>query len=312
MERTVIFAFLLVSVSSLFCQMDKQSQYACICSASKSNCSETIKEIPTISKSDVVIFETSQDSKERIKQIRIIDGISYSANEKSSNAYKFNIDLERRFQKIIGFGGALTDSSFLSLNTLKGNAKQEIFEGYYGKGGLEYNMGRVPIASTDFSSTVYSYCDEENDLALDNFSIDVDRSATTGFKLKNIKDITRIVESTGKRFYMFGSPWAPPSWMTNTGKVTKNPKLSDDPAIKKSYSSYLRRFFEEYQKEGVEFWGMTAQNEPNGNLGSWQSLVFTPQEQRNFIRDYLGPEVKTAFPHMKIMMHDDQRFVKGL
>ena len=37
--------------------------------------------------------------------------------------------------------------------------------------GIEYGFGRVPIASCDFSTHVYSYCDTENDFALKNFSL---------------------------------------------------------------------------------------------------------------------------------------------
>jgi glucosylceramidase len=154
---------------------------------------------------------------------------------------------------------------------------------------------------------VYSYCDQKDDLDLETFSIDVDKTSLTGDKLANTKRILDIVKDSGKNLTLFASPWAPPGWMTNTGEVIHNPRLSTDQKIKESYANYLKKFFEEYEKEGIHFWGMTGQNEPDGNLGQWQSLRFSPEQYRDFVKDFLGPVLKARFPDLKIMMHDDQR-----
>lgn len=66
--------------------------------------------------------------------------------------------------------------------------------------------------------------------------------------------------------------------MTQSGKTTGNPKLRDEEQVKKSYALYFRKFFEAYEEKGVNFWGVTAQNEPRGNTGTWQDLVFSAQE----------------------------------
>jgi glucosylceramidase len=307
MLKLVFFIAIIAPTISLSCQMEEQSKYACICSSVEGNCREKIAAIPKMTVSDVVIYETSQDSSERLRQVILKDSLSIFVEEDDSS-YKFDINLERKFQKVMGFGASLTDSSFITMNSLKNNGKKEILESYYGKGGLEYSIGRVPIASNDDCLKVYSYCEKENDMELESFSIDIDRSEETGFKIDSIKQIKEIVKSRDSELKLFASPWAPPYWMTNTGKVIKNPKLKDDESIRTSYANYLKKFFDEYSKEGLDFWGMTAQNEPNGNIGYWQSLVFTPQEQRNFIRDHLGPTIKGAYPDIKIMMHDDQRY----
>ena len=142
---------------------------------------------------------------------------------------------------------------------------------------------------------------------LSSFSIEIDKTQTTGFKLQNIKTVLDIVKQRGTDIKLFASPWAPPGWMTDTGKVINNPRLSPSKQIQTAYSEYLKKFFEEYKKEGISFWGMTVQNEPDGNLGQWQSLRFSPEQYRDFVKDFLGPQIKTAFPDLKIIMHDDQR-----
>jgi len=112
---------------------------------------------------------------------------------------------------------------------------------------------------------------------------------------------------TANPISLFASPWAPPAWMTQTNSTIHNPSLRDEPSIYKSWSLYFTKFFKSYREAGVEFWGMTVQNEPAGNTGAWQDLKMSPEEQRDFIKGYLGPELRSSFPDVKIMMHDDQR-----
>lgn len=49
-----------------------------------------------------------------------------------------------------------------------------LYRGYYSEEGLEYNLGRVPIAGTDFSTHPYSYDDlppGDEDPSLQNFAL---------------------------------------------------------------------------------------------------------------------------------------------
>ena len=49
--------------------------------------------------------------------------------------------------------------------------------------GIGYTLGRVPIASTDFSTHKYSYLDTENDFELKTFSLtDEDKEYKVRFK----------------------------------------------------------------------------------------------------------------------------------
>ncbi|KAK6035769.1 hypothetical protein COOONC_26726 [Cooperia oncophora] len=51
----------------------------------------------------------------------------------------------------------------------------------------------------------------------------------------------------------------------------------------RSYATYLVKFFEEYAKHNISFWGMTLQNEPTSGalpFYRWQTMFFTAQMQR--------------------------------
>jgi O-glycosyl hydrolase len=54
-------------------------------------------------------------------------------------------------------------------------------------------------------------------------------------------------------------------WMKESGRMA-GPGQMKGPFNRRyylAYARYLIRFFEEYQKLGVKFWGMTVQNEPD-------------------------------------------------
>ena len=87
----------------------------------------------------------------------------------------------------------------------------------------------MPIASCDFSASVYSYAETENDYDLADFSIDVDSTDTTGLKLPFIQ---RVLAESSREVALFASIWAPPAWMTQSGKTTGNPKLRDEEQVK--------------------------------------------------------------------------------
>lgn len=76
------------------------------------------------------------------------------------------------FNKSLGFGGAFTDATGINLNRLSSNVSKDIIRQYFSKdNGLGYTIGRVPMASCDFSTHEYSYDDIENDFDLIHFNL---------------------------------------------------------------------------------------------------------------------------------------------
>lgn len=45
---------------------------------------------------------------------------------------------------------------------------------YFSKDGIEYNLGRVPIGGTDFSTRGYTYSDNSTDASLKSFSLTIE------------------------------------------------------------------------------------------------------------------------------------------
>lgn len=81
------------------------------------------------------------------------------------------VDASKTYQEIHGFGGAFTDAAGVNLNRLDAATANQLLRTYYGPEGIEYTSGRVPIASCDFSTFEYSYCDTPDDFEMKTFSL---------------------------------------------------------------------------------------------------------------------------------------------
>ena len=86
------------------------------------------------------------------------------------------VNPERQFQKILGFGGSITDASAEVFAKLPENKQQEFLEAYFDKEkGIGYTLARITIHSADFSSESFTYV-EDGDKELTSFSIDRDKN----------------------------------------------------------------------------------------------------------------------------------------
>ena len=222
------------------------------------------------------------------------------------NEYLYNIE-EEMYQTILGFGGAFTDAATMTMDKLSENTRSNMIESYFGKSGIEYNLGRIPMASCDFSTRLYSYDDQPGDFNLTLFKL-----ATEDLKHK-IPVIKDAMSVSAREISLFGSPWSCPYWLKTNGNMTGMGQLKGKPGdiYHKTWAQYFVNFLKAYKDQGVDLWGLTAQNEPTDGLLPFipiQSLGWTAELQRDFIAKDLGPALRAAgFENIKLMILDDQR-----
>ncbi len=193
------------------------------------------------------------------------------------------LDAGKRFQFIEGFGGALTDASAETFYKLPEDKQDEFITAYFdAKNGIGYSMGRTHIHSCDFSSESYAYSEVNGDIELAHFSIAHDEA----YKIPFIK---LALKTAGKDFKLMASPWSPPAWMKTNNTMLQGGKLK--PAYNQTWADYFVKFFEAYEEHGIHFWGLTVQNEPMA-VQRWESCIYTAEEERDFVRDYLGPTLE--------------------
>ncbi|GMR46003.1 hypothetical protein PMAYCL1PPCAC_16198, partial [Pristionchus mayeri] len=153
------------------------------------------------------------------------------------------------YQDIIGFGGGFTDSTGMNIASLTQPAQANLMNSMFGDSGAKYTTGRVPIASTDFSLSAYSYDDVAGDTALSNFALN---NADLDYKIPYILDAINL---THGNIRLFSSPWSAPAWMKTSGKMAGPGEVL--PNLKATWANYYVRFFEEYLARGVSFWATT-------------------------------------------------------
>ena len=190
----------------------------------------------------------------------------------------------KTFQTFLGIGGAITDASAEVFAKLSPAKQEEFLNAYYSKKtGIGYTLIRTNIHSCDFSSESYTYV-EEGDAALKTFNIDHDRK----FRIPLIK---KAIATAGGKINLYASPWSPPAFMKDNHSMLKGGKLL--PQYYQSWADYYVKFIKSYQKENIPVWGLTVQNEPMATQ-TWESCIFSAEEERDFLKNYLGPTLKKA------------------
>lgn len=226
----------------------------------------------------MTVITTAKNSGKRWERVAC-DGIAAS-----KNAIKIAVHPEKQNQKILGFGGAFTDTAAAALRQLAPPLQELALRKYFDPNvGLGYNAGRVPIGSCDFSRELYSYDDFEGDVSLANFSVDRDSSGVIPF----IKDAQRMLAGD-QALDLYALPWSPPAWMKTNHSMLNGGKLK--PEYYPVMASYIGRFVDAYREKGIEIHAVTAQNEPN-EIQKWPSCIYTAEEERDFLL-YLIPEMR--------------------
>lgn len=208
------------------------------------------------------------------------------------------VNPDKKFQTFFGIGGAITDASAEVYAKLPANKQQEFLNAYYSKeDGIGYTIIRTNINSCDFSSDTYTYI-KEGDAELQSFSIDHDRQ----FRLPLLKI---AMAKIGKNASLYVSPWSPPAFMKDNNDMQHGGKLL--PKYNQSWANYYVKYINALEKEGLPVWGLTVQNEPMAKQ-TWESCIFTASEERDFLKNYLGPTLKKAgLGDKKITIWDHNR-----
>ncbi len=95
--------------------------------------------------------------------------------------------------------------------------------------------------------------------------------------------------AAGGKILLYASPWSPPAFMKTNKDMLHGGKL--DPAFAQSWAMYYTRFIKAYEKEGRLVWGISIQNEPM-TTQKWESCIFTAEEERDFLKNHLGPTMQ--------------------
>ena len=231
--------------------------------------------------------------------------VEFTRREQSGTTQIISIDPGRTYQKIFGFGSSLEPATCWNLSRLDPAKRTRVIERLVSPSkGIGMNLMRICIGTPDFTGDPwYSYNDlpsGETDPGLKRFSIEKDRAY--------ILPVLRLAREVNKDLLYFASPWSPPGWMKTTGSLIGG---SVEPQWYAVYAEYFARFLKAYAEAGVPIHAITVQNEPGVDRAKekdtkwhYPSCHWTAEQERDFIRDHLGPALRRHGLKTKIWCYD--------
>lgn len=198
--------------------------------------------------------------------------------------YLLNLYPEIQYQEIQYFGGAITDAVAATLEKLPVELSAEVIRSYFGADGIGYRFIRTHLDSCDFATEPYAAVEDPEDTQFNTFSLN---------RVENriIYWIKEAYKAAGERLPVMLSPWSPPAFMKTNGSRIGGGRLKKE--YYSAWARYICRYVREFINRGINVTAISIQNEPNATQ-TWDSCLFTPEEERTFLKDYLYPALKEA------------------
>ena len=230
----------------------------------------------------VRVILSSEDGNHRLTEVDPID----LTEEPSTIDAQIEIFPDRPRQTILGLGASLEHATCENLAKLTEAQREDVIGKLVDpEAGIGMNLMRVCIGTSDFvGEPYYTYNDlpaGETDPELIQLSIQKDR--------KYVLPTIRMALRHNPQLLFFASPWSPPAWMKDSGQLGSGSLL---PEYYSAYALYLLKFVQAYEAEGVPIHAITVQNEPQHTDHRYPTTRWSAVQQRDFIRDHLGPLFK--------------------
>lgn len=207
--------------------------------------------------------------------------------------WEFTIKESQRKQEVKGFGAAVTDGTVTAFNQLPANVRDELLRDIMGPSGLNFNLMRHTIASSDLSAPpAYTYEDNQGGFYLGD----------RGYAMTSMLAEMRRLQPN---MTLMGAPWAPPAWMQLDRKLTGGTDRNNlDHAYEKEFADYFVKYLQEYERQGAHVDYISIQNEPFNSKGQMPTMYIYEDESAALIRDHVGPAIRNAGLNTKVWALD--------
>lgn len=208
--------------------------------------------------------------------------------EEARAAADIQVDARQRYQEMLGFGAAITDSSAWVIQRMAPEQREKLLRELFGRDGdgLGLDFTRLTIGASDFSRRHYSLDDPPDgrpDPQLRYFSI-----------APNLSDVVPVVRQAlaiNPRLKIMASPWSAPAWMKDSGSLIKG-TLRDE--YFDAFARYLVRYVAAYSAQGIDISALTVQNEPAFEPDNYPGMRLEAKQRARLIGAHLGPALADA------------------
>ena len=274
---TVVFSFFLFSCSKKITPQQSQT-----------NAPDS-----TLNKPNNIEVWLTEENKSALFQQKNAIGFSQVKNQLPS----IEINETKKFQQIDGFGFCLTDGSAYLINQMDEADKSKLLNELFSTDGNSIGISyiRISIGASDLSEKVYSYDDlpeGQTDTDLSKFTIAENK--------KDLIPVLKMILKIDPQIKILGSPWSAPVWMKDNGSSIGGSLL---PKYYDVYANYFVKYIKAMKAEGINIDAITPQNEPL-NPKNNPSMYMSAEEERDFIKNSLGPAFTNAGISTKILCYD--------
>lgn len=246
------------------------------------------------------LWETSQGTHPQMTRLAAPELKAVTAADRARlfNDDRVTVDESARFQRLVGIGSSISDAAAWTLLQMPEAEREAVLRRTFAPaGGGGQGLVRIHMNSCDFSRRSYSCCETPGDFELKTFNIDYDREC--------ILPILKRVVALRPDVKILVSPWSAPAWMKTNGKMCGGGELKKE--CRAVWAEFFCRFIEAYAQEGIPVWGVSVNNE-SYYAAVWESMLWTEDGQREFVRDHLGPTLERhGLGHVKILLWDNGR-----
>lgn len=215
----------------------------------------------------------------------------------TNSNFTINVDEGTSYQEMDGFGYTLTGGSAMLINSMSSATRSTLLQELFGTTGNSIGISylRISIGSSDLDATTFSYNDLPNgqtDENLNNFSLNPD--------MANLVPVLNEILDINPNIKILATPWSAPTWMKTNNNTIGGELL---PQYYNTYANYFVKYIQGMAAQGITIDAITIQNEPENPYNN-PSMVMTAQQQRDFIKNNLGPTFQAENITTKIILFD--------
>jgi glucosylceramidase len=243
---------------------------------------------------DVEVAQTSASSGQRLARLATLR----FGGPAPPGLPRIDVDDTARYQRILGVGGAMTDTSaWLIYDQLDAATRIGLMNDLFGTAGIHLSYTLVPMGASDFTRTgqPYTYDDipaGQSDPQLAQFSIAHDDA----YILPALREMLQINPQT----MLMATPWTAPPWMkANDAYDDSNGAGTLLGSAYQAFANYFVRFLQAYAAEGVPVGAIVPDNEPN-SAATFPSMAFTASGEAQWITQNLEPALDQAGLHPRL------------
>ncbi|XP_034943012.1 lysosomal acid glucosylceramidase-like [Chelonus insularis] len=230
-----------------------------------------------------------------------LDSKTGSFNNDTKGDIKLYLNPTKTYQTISGFGSSFTDSAGLNIKLLSQATQLNLLKSLFDKEGNKYNLCRLPIGGSDFSTRPYSLDDIPGDVSLKNFSL---TQEDYEYKISFMK---KALEMNPELKFMAAS-WTAPPWMkTFVDFGGWYNQLREE--YYQAYAEYLVKFLTEYKLQGLPIWALSTGNNPiictTAVARKQNCMLWVPYKVVNWVINNLAPSIARSISNETIITTGD-------